>query len=557
MSTQGWSIDLPGELIKFYEAPANGAAISVEERATNATGATSVFALGAWSPLFGYPSEVEYFSDRLFFAGSRTAPQTLWASKIGAYSDFGRSVPLVDDDSLTFTINARRLNRIQDLCALDNLLPLTGGGVWRMTAGSDDVVSPSTVGFKPQDYFGASKLPAQVVGNSAVYVQDKGQLVRDIAYSFTADGYEGGDLTAFAEHFVEGFELVDVAYSQSPYSVVWLVRNDGKLLSLTYMREQQVVGWAMHETDGAFEAVCCVPEGGEDATYVVVRRVVEGTERRYVERLASRLISDISESFFVDSGLTYDGRNTTSTTIALSGGTSWDEEEVLTVTASSAIFTGASDVGDVLQLRRTLLVDNEEFEVSVRVTIATFTSTTQVQVVPIGEVPVELRGTPTSQWTFARDTIGGLDHLEGREVAVLADGNVQDRKVVTGGQIALDLPGGIVHVGLPYEAMGETLDINIPGEQSVRNRQKLIRKVSMQVLGTRGLFAGPDRDHLDEVKQREFEDYTEPTEASGELFEIPTDARWDRNGRVMFVQRDPLPVTILSIVPDVMIGGSE
>ncbi|MDQ4678173.1 hypothetical protein, partial [Stenotrophomonas maltophilia group sp. RNC7] len=49
-------------------------------------------------------------------------------------------------------------------------------------------------------------------------------------------------------------------------------------------------------------------------------------------------------------------------------------------------------------------------------------------------------------------TFGGLDHLEGEEVNILADGAVMSRQVVTGGEVTLQQPASTVHVGLPITA---------------------------------------------------------------------------------------------------------
>ena len=52
--------------------------------------------------------------------------------------------------------------------------------------------------------------------------------------------------------------------------------RDGVLLALTYMREQEVVGWTPMEIDGFVESVCCVPEDTEDAVYMIIRREIDG-----------------------------------------------------------------------------------------------------------------------------------------------------------------------------------------------------------------------------------------------------------------------------------------
>jgi hypothetical protein len=80
---------------------------------------------------------------------------------------------------------------------------------------------------------------------------------------------------------------------------------------MTYLQEQQIFAWSRWETQGEFESICVVPEGQEDVIYVVVKRTINGVDKKYIERLHTRSFSAIEDAFFVDSGLTYDGSPTT------------------------------------------------------------------------------------------------------------------------------------------------------------------------------------------------------------------------------------------------------
>src|SRR5690348_2641787 len=113
---QGWTVDAVADTITFLEAPPAGTGnVVVKEFATADLNATAVWALGAWHGAYGFPREVEFFSDRLVFAATVSQPQTLWLSRIGDYSMFGKSTPIADDDAITATCNARTLNRVTDL----------------------------------------------------------------------------------------------------------------------------------------------------------------------------------------------------------------------------------------------------------------------------------------------------------------------------------------------------------------------------------------------------------------------------------------------------------
>ena len=258
-----------------------------------------------------YPSAVTFYEQRLVFANTNNNPQTIWMSNSANFENFNVSSPTKDDDAVTVSIYAREVNAVRHLVPLDDLIAFTSSVEWRLAGASDPgFITPSSVERRPQSYWGSADVPPLVIGNTILFVQDKGSKVRDFGYSFETDGYQGNDLSILANHLFEGHTVRDWAYAKVPHSVVWVVRDDGVLLSFTYQREHQVWAWARHDTDGAFEGVTAISEGDEDAVYVVVRRTLEGRVARTVERLHSRFFTDIEDAFFVDSGLTYDGSAT-------------------------------------------------------------------------------------------------------------------------------------------------------------------------------------------------------------------------------------------------------
>lgn len=554
---QGWTIDAQAHKITFYEPPPVGTDnVEVTEFAAGAVGGTDVWAVGAWSYRYGYPGEVEFYADRIWFAGSPGDPQTAWASNIGDYNNFGRSSPIVDSDAVSFTINARQVNAIRDLVPLDSLLVLTTGGEFKVTGGQDDVVTPSTIGVKPQSYYGSGSVPARTLGESAILLQKEGQKVRDLSYQFDKDGFRGNEISIWADHLIEGYRFKWVEKATAPWQIIWMVRNDGVLVGCTYLPEQEVSGWHRHDTgrDTQNPAIgqdrvldlCCLPDEGETKTYALVRRVVNGQVRQYIELKAPTHQPEVLDWKYLDSMLTYDGRNTGATTVTLTG-SGWSENDELTATASDALFTGASDVGDGLQL-----VVGEQ---KLRCIIIGFTSSTVVTVRSIGSVPPEFQGVAVVQWTFMRDSIGGLDHLEGRTVFVLSDGNVERNLKVVAGKVQLGRPGGVVHVGLPYGAHIETLELNSAQGGALRALEKLGFSVAIHVRRTRGVLVGPDLERLDPIAQRQFENYDDPTQPHTGLFKKNITAQWGDNcGHFHIFSDDPLPMELLGIIPKVAIS---
>jgi hypothetical protein len=515
---------------------------------------TYKWAIEAWGGSQGYPAAAAYFQQRQCFAGSEAQPQTVWDSRTGGFTDFGTSVPLLDDDAVTFTLNSRKANEIRHFVELSQLILLTSDGPFIIQGGQDGLIIPGKISTKRQSASGASHVAPLIVGSHALYIQEKGSQVRSLGYDFSSDAFIGNDLTIISSHMFYRHTLTGWAFQTVPFSVAWAVRDDGALLGLTYMPEQEVVGWHRHDTDGFFESVCCITEGDEDVVYLLVRRTINGVTKRYVERMSTRFFESLKDAFFVDSGLTYDGRNETATTMTVTGGTIWDHTELLTVTASSTTGvnggTGfvAGDVGDEI------VFFDDDAGIAYRLRISEVTGATSVKVYANKTLPLAYRSA-RADWAFAHNILTGLDHLEGKTLDVLADGNVVDQCVVSGGSITIPMPAAVVHAGLPIVSDFETLDVSAAG-QNIRDKQKLINHVSLLVEESMGVMVGPDENHLTEFKQRGNENYDMPATPLNQLIDIRIQATWNKSGRVFVRQAQPLPVTILAVIPEVSTGGS-
>jgi hypothetical protein len=335
-----------------------------------------------------------------------------------------------------------------------------------MTEGQDQVLTPSTVGVRPQSYNGASYVPPVIIDDTAVYVQEKGTKLRDL--NFNGDKYAGNDLSIMSEHLFKNHTVVEMTYADEPYGVIWCVRDDGVLLGLTYQREHQVWAWHQHTTEGTYESIATITEDGRDAVYVVVNRTINGLAVRYVERIEPRFDDESANVFAVDSGLSYDG------------------------------------------------------------------------------VPVT--------------TFSGLDHLEGKTVEILADGIVVKGKVVTGGSVTLDRAASKVHIGLSYLPVIETLDIDAQSMvETLKAKTISVSQVTIETLDSRGGWVGGILDdgtyEMAEIKPRFDTDGYGAIALKSFKAEVNILPGWPQGGKIRIEQRDPLPLTITSIIPELDISG--
>lgn len=498
-----------------------------------------------------YPGAVSYFEQRRCFAGTSNKPQNIWMTKSGTESNMNYSLPTRDDDSITFRVAAREANTIRHIIPLTNLVLLTSAAEWRITSINSDALTPTTVSVRPQSYVGASNVQPVIINNNMIYPAARGGHMRELAYSWQANGYVTGDLSLRAPHLFDGNTIADLAFSKSPYPIVWAVSSNGSLLGLTYVPEQQVGAWHHHDTDGAFETVCVVAEGNEDVLYAIVKRTINGSTVRYVERLSTRLFGTQSDAFFVDCGATLNTANATATTVTVSGGTTWNTNDTVTITASAALFAypATTDVNDAIVL-------TDSAGTTYRLTI-TSTSSTTVATARLGSaLPIELRSTAINGFSFARDSVTGLSWLEGKTVSILADGAVHPQRVVTGGTITLDQASAKVQVGLPITADIQTLPWAAQIDSGFgQGRTKNVNKVWLRVYRSSGIFVGPDSDNLTEAKQRTTEIYGSPPALKSEEIPVMITPSWDDSGQVFVRQSDPLPLTVVSMTLEVAVGG--
>lgn len=273
------------------------------------SGATATLTIG---PETGtYPGVVAYFQERRVFASTQNNPDTYWMSKPGLYLNFDTSFPSVATDAITGSPWAIEVNGIQWLVNMPGgLVVLTGLGAWQLTgAGGSSLnpvpITPAAQQAQPQAFNGVSAtVPPIKIDYQIIYVQAKGSIVREFSYQFFQNIYTGVDLTEFSSQLFSGFTIDEWAYTEEPAKIIWAVRNDGILLSLTYLKAEQVQGWARHDTNGSYVSVCSVTEPPVDALYLVTKRQIAGINSYMLERMDDRDWQTAEQSWCVDAGLT-------------------------------------------------------------------------------------------------------------------------------------------------------------------------------------------------------------------------------------------------------------
>lgn len=512
-----------------------------------------------------YPATSTYVQQRRTFANTLNNQEKIWMSRSGKFNNFTYSSPQQDDDAITFSVPGRQYNEVRHIIDLEEMLIFTRGSIQVAKGDTSGTITPTEVNPRGKAYRGASIVTPVIVGTSIVYVQARGNVVRDLFGDLTV-GYKETDLTIFSSHLFKGYTIVDMAYQENPNSIIWVIRQrnstgERSLIGLTYVKEHEVWAWHRHDTDGEPRRLCVVPEGAEDKLYLIIKRTINGATKRYIERMYSREIEDgeVIDSVFLDSALTYDGRNTNpALTMTLSGGVTWSSDEELTLTASSSFFV-IGDVGNEIHL-------TGPDGTLIRCVILDYTDVDTVIVKPQKNVPVSMRNVAMATWGKAVDQVSGLSHLEAKDVGIFADRFVvaspnnasHTIRTVSSAAVTLDRCYVVIHVGLPYISDLETLDIDTVNGETMIDKKKIIGKVVTYLEESRGLWYGsaPPTDDEDdplenllELKLRDMEGYDDAVDLLTGPADINIMSDWNSNGRVFIRQVDPLPATILSVTP--------
>jgi hypothetical protein len=514
--------------VKVTAVATSTSATADVKKTLGATTASDAFREGAFGTPYGYPAVITFHEGRLFVGATNNNPDTLWGSKSADYENMAPGSN--DDDGLSLPLAANKVNILQWLAPSEVLLVGTLGNEFRIAAGSNDVLTPTGSNAKSATNHGSRAVRPVVADSRVLFVQRSGRKIREMSFVEAEQIYRAPNLSLLAEHlFPKNTSIAEMAYQADPDPIVWCVRSDGAMLSLTYDRTQDVVGWASHDTEGGsgiFESVSAIPHPSldSDQVWVVVKRTIGGSTKRYVEYFDLKGNPYTAyEQLNTDCALTYDGTRSTALTLSAVSGSS------ITATAASSVFV-AGDVGKEIRVPGGGRAEITGYTSGTVVTASVKNTFASVSIASGG-------------WGVAVFGVSGLGHLEGKSVAIVGDGSVYNNATVASGAVTLSpaISALRIEVGLPYTSVLETLrpEVQLRDGGTSQGRKKRWNEVIVRVYSTLGLKLMGE---------------TMPFREAGDKMDAPpplvskdvrkTNLGWDREGRILVEQPYALPATV-------------
>jgi hypothetical protein len=236
---------------------------------------------GTWSDVRGWPTAVALHEGRMSWAGR----SRFWLSVSDSFENFDTSFE-GDAGPLDRSIGRGPVDTIHWMLPSQRLLlGTTGSEISIRSSSFDEPLSPTNANGKACSTQGSAPVPAILVNSRGIYVQRSGKKVFELVYDIEASDYTSRDLTLLSPDIAPS-GIRWTASQEQPDTRLHFVLNDGTLAVMTYEPSEELMCWAIMQTDGVIENVASLPGAEEDEVYCVVRRTINGNTRRFIERFA-------------------------------------------------------------------------------------------------------------------------------------------------------------------------------------------------------------------------------------------------------------------------------
>lgn len=243
--------------------------------------ATSDWLEGAWSTRRGFPSAVEIYEGRVWWAG---------ADKInGSVSDdFANYDDSVTGDSgpISRSIGTGPVDTINWMLESQQLLVgAQGAELISRSTSLGEPLTPTNFNLKRATSRGSLGVDAVNVDTSGIFVDRSGSRAYELQYDNVGATYAPLDLTAIVPEICKP-GVVRIAVQRRADTRLHFVRSDGKVALLVFDKNEDVKAWIPIETDGEVEDAFVLPGTEEDKVYYSVKRTINGSTVRFLERWA-------------------------------------------------------------------------------------------------------------------------------------------------------------------------------------------------------------------------------------------------------------------------------
>ena len=555
---------------------------------------TSDWRLSAWGSAadLGFPRAVTFFEQRLWFAATQGKPDTLFASRTGNFVNFGPTgeltattlLPTVgDSNGIVYEIGANQVDVISWMSTIDRLVLGTNGTNWTLSAAlQGEAITPNNPAARQTSSQGSAETTPVVVGERVIAVSRSKLKLFSLGISADSDLFTTEDLTLFAEH-VTLSGIVSLDYAPEPYSTIWSARVDGELACLTLIRDQRIAGWTRHILGGryvdSFGITFATTDVNTTANTITetAHGLATGTIARF-KRIGLSTLPDpmLENTDYYANAIDFDTLAFHSTRLdaekninrisLTTVGTLTNNIGVATNAVVESVAVIPSPSGDPSLVGRANR-DHDQVWMIVKRTVNGVT----VRSVEFLEdffaeddvtedaFFVDSGVTYNDQVAPPTTTIANLTHFRNETVDVLADGRpILGAVVSDAGVLTLAVAASKVHVGYRFDSTLQTLRQSVDDQQgTAQGKLGKITHLTMRLFKSLGGKYGENRQNLFDlgrllVPQSLKTDVVAPA-YTGDI-DLPFDGGWTTESPIYITQEEPLPFTVVALLPSLEKG---
>lgn len=248
------------------------------------TTATAVWAEGSWSTRKGWPTCVRLHEGRLWWAGQNG----IWGSISDAFDGFDPNF-VGDAGPINRTIGSGPVDTINWLLSMQRMIVGAQGAEFSARSSTlDEPLTPANFNLKPASTQGSSSVDPARIDQRGIYVNRSGMKIFELAFDGQSYDYNSTDITAIVPEMASpGIVRLDI--QRQPDTRIHAIRSDGTVMLGVHDKPEEVLAWCDITTNGLIEDVITLPGANgstEDQVYYVVKRTINGSTVRYLEKWA-------------------------------------------------------------------------------------------------------------------------------------------------------------------------------------------------------------------------------------------------------------------------------
>lgn len=283
------------------EGLTTGNIATITANSTTTPVATADWDEEAFSDDRGWPSVIEFHSQRLWLAGSSSLPAHIFGSRVAAFFNFdvGDAFPA---DSIQVVISDKQVNQITDVVSGRHLQVFTDAGEFYAPQSEDLPLEPETFDLRKQTRYGTKRYQEpKVFDESTLFVQAQGNAVREFIWVDNLRGYSSDAISLISEEHLANIQEIEVLYGgyDRPEQIAFFVNGDGTIVWYHAARAEQIRTWGKWTTQGNYKSLTAM----QDTLYGLVERTIDGTTSMFLERFELHMTVDCGVTK-VSSGLT-------------------------------------------------------------------------------------------------------------------------------------------------------------------------------------------------------------------------------------------------------------